>query len=165
MELKDISMLAITLLVTAVVIGLMSQVLASFQTNMQDSSVISASNNTLTWAGNNTAMSLVENRVTGVVLYNNGSLVNQGDNYTFNQYGITILNQSPSGKVGFQSEWVTDKLNVTKTYSIGSVAYNSSVYGLNTNNTIASYLPLLGLISIAAVIVGIVFVMFMRKRQ
>ena len=165
MELKDIAAISITFLVTAIVIGLMSQVLGSFQTQLEDVSVTSASNNSLTWAGNNTIISLGESRITSVLLYNNGTIVNQGNNYTFSSGGLIITNQSPSGKVGSQSEWVTDKLNLTKTYSIGSVAYNSSVYGLSTNNTIASYLPLVALITIASVIVGIVLVMFLRKKQ
>jgi hypothetical protein len=164
MELKDISGLAITLLVTAIVIGLMATVLGSFQGNMKDSQSFSP-NRTLVWAGNNTGIDLGEKRISAgsVVLWNNNTLVNQGNNYSIVGSSIVITNISGLG--GNLAGWRTDAYNVSFNYLIGSVAYNSSTYGLNTTNTISSYLPLIGLISIAAVIVGIVLVMFFRKKQ
>lgn len=164
MELKDISGIAITLLVTTIVIALMSSILSSFQTNMEDE-VATHLNVTPTWAGNNTPMDLQATRIFSASVYNNGTPVNQGANWSITGSSLIVTNQSPSGKVGAQSEWVTDKINVSYSYNIGSVAYNTSTFGLTTTNTIASYLPLLGLVSIAAIIVGIVLVMFMRRSQ
>ena len=54
-------------------------------------------NQSLVWAGNNTAISLTKSRVSGnFTLYNNGTIVNQNGNYTVDLTNgrITITNQS-----------------------------------------------------------------------
>ena len=170
MELKDIAPLAITFLVTVIILGLGAIILTGFQNNMQD--LFATQNVSLTWAGNNTAMSLTESRVETVTLYNNGTVLNYGGgvNYTFTSGTLTIINQTSNlfnGTLGASApnQIVTDKLNATIGYRYGSVARNTTGFGMTSLNTIASYMPLLALISIAAVVVGIVLVMFVRKKE
>ena len=150
-------------LTTIIAIGLGSQVLEQMQTTQDDDVVTAANNLTLTWGGNNTAMGLGEGRVSAVILYNNGSLVNQGDNYTFTGGSLTVLNSSPSGKVGSQSEWLTETLNVTYTYNIGSAARNATGQGLNSQNTFAKWLPTIALVIMIAIIIGILIVYLAGK--
>jgi hypothetical protein len=54
--------------------------------------------------------------------------------------------------------------SIQSTQASGTVGYNASGYGLTSLNTIASYLPIVGLVAVAAVVVGIVLVFFMRKQ-
>jgi hypothetical protein len=164
MELKNISNLAITLLVTVIVLVLMAVVLQGFQSNQQDT-LTNHANVTLTWAGNNTGITLGESRINvgSLVLWNNNTLINQGLNYTVTASSIIITNISGIG--GQSGMYSTGAFNASYMYNIGSVAYNSSTFGLSTMTTLSSYMPLLALVSIAAVVVGIVLVMFRRKNQ
>jgi hypothetical protein len=54
--------------------------------------------------------------------------------------------------------------SIQGTQAAGTVAYNASGYGLTSLNTIASYLPIVGLVAVAAVVVGIVLFFFVRKQ-
>ena len=43
---------------------------------------------------------------------------------------------------------------------VGTVAYNSSGYGLTGLQTISSYMPTIALVAVAAVVIGIILVFF-----
>src|SRR3990167_996860 len=123
-------------------------------------------NQSLTWGGNNTAIGLTPRVIEGsVVLYNNGTKVNKGGNYTLGGSNIVILNASPSGKVGSQSEWVTVALNVSYMYNFGSSAYNSTQTGLDAQLDFSGFFPIIALTLAGAVIIGIVIRFFNRKRN
>jgi len=80
-------------------------------------------NQTITWTGNNTNIQLIQRNIRNetVLVYNNGTLINQGNNYTIYSTGvISFINASPSGKVGFQSGWVTNKINVSYIFYSGN---------------------------------------------
>ena len=53
--------------------------------------------------------------------------------------------------------------NIQSTQTSGSVAFNASAYGLTGLNTLASYVPTVALVAVAAVVVGIVLVFFARR--
>ena len=55
--------------------------------------------------------------------------------------------------------------NIQSTQGAGSVAANATGYGLTGINTLASYLPTVSLVAVAAVIVGIIFAFFLSKKQ
>ena len=45
----------------------------------------------------------------------------------------------------------------------GGVAYNATGYGLTGLNTMASYVPTVALVAVAAVVIGIILVFFARR--
>lgn len=155
---NDLGPMAIAILTVAVVLGLGASILSSFQTSQTDLAA-SYGNETLTWTGNNTAMGLSEARViaSSVVLYNNGTLVNQGNNYTVGSNTITVVNTTST------VTWVTSDLNATYSYQYGSYARNSSDYGLTGVTTLASYVPTIALVIIASIVIGIILVFFSRR--
>jgi hypothetical protein len=164
----DLSGIAITLVTLAIILGIGSTILSSIK-NQQDDNTAFYGNQSLIWGGNNTGIGLAEGRgiASTFVLFNNGSKVNKGEganaNYTATEGIITILNSSPSGTVGFQSEWVTNALNLTYTYNYGSYAGNSTSEGLKGLKTLSDYQTIIALIAAAAVIISIVLVFFGRR--
>lgn len=84
-------------------------------------------NVTLTWNGNNTGSIIGVVGVDTVIVYNNGTRINQGGNYTFNSTAVTILNASPEGAPAGQSQWVTNAINVTYTYTSITFSTNYTI--------------------------------------
>lgn len=160
MDIKDIPMAVISIAVAIIVVTTMSLLIVGVQDQTTDQSTFYG-NQTLTWAGNNTAISFAEGRIdtSSVVLYNNGAVVNKGTNYTVTSESITILNDTDGGL-----EWITSDLNVSYNYLYGSSAYNATGQGLSANTTFSSFFPLIALVMIGAVVIGIV-VRFFRKPE
>ncbi len=50
--------------------------------------------------------------------------------------------------------------SIQNTQTVGSVAYNSSGYGLTGLQTLSSYMPTIALVAVAAVVIGIILVFF-----
>ena len=88
-------------------------------------------NQTLSWNGNNTAMTLAKPISKNITLYNNGTIVIGGSNnsnYTidFDNFKITISNHTPiwngtAGNTHKANILITDKLNISFNYYTGSV--------------------------------------------
>ena len=93
---QSIGTIAIALLVVAVIIGLNSTILSKLVATTDDDTT-SHDNESLTWAGNATPIALAENRIVGGShkLYNNGTIINKGLNYT-----------SPSNLINFTNSYV-----------------------------------------------------------
>ncbi len=135
---------------------------------------LSTGNETLTWGGNNTAISLREGRIdTGSFkLYNNGSLLNAGAganaNYTVSESSVTIINATPNtadSKGTGQGQLTTNTLNASYSYKFGSSARNTTNLGLAAQNTFASFLPITAMALVGALILGIVLRYFKGKQE
>lgn len=169
-----IGMAAISFAVAILAIVVISLIL----TNIKDMSIVTdelatvSNNDTLTWAGNNTKMSLTQNRIStsSLVLYNNGTVVNQGanpGNYTVASDGITITNVSGEG-AGFDGMGDginTALLNVSYDYFLGSGARNATEQGLAAQNSFASFMPMAAMAIVGALVIGIVLAFFRMRRD
>ena len=166
-----IGSLAIAILIGAVILGLGGTILDRIQETQTDNSA-SNNNETLTWGGNNTAMSLVHGRIqdSSIILYNNGTLMNKGTNYTTSGSSLTVLNSTvlfngTPGNNHQPNQWVTDKLNVSYTYNIGSSARNTTGFGLDGVGTMAEFIPTIAIVAIAGVVIGILLLFFGRRKD
>ena len=156
---EGIGTIAISLLIAAVILGLGANILTSIKDTAEDNTA-AFGNQSLTWGGNNTAVSFTNARVvtSSVVLYNNGTTINQGTNYTVTEGAITILNTTST------VNWVEAAINVSYNYRFGSAERNVTDQGIVGQVTMASFLPTIALVAIAAIIIGFVLVMFRRKQ-
>jgi len=78
-------------------------------------------NDSLNWAGNNTAINLGRTHVSrNFTLYNNGTIVNS-NNYTIDLVNglITIINLTGGATGENNASWITDKLNFSYNYFTG----------------------------------------------
>lgn len=161
---------AITILVAAVIIAFSATILTQIKDNQPGDSTIAFGNQTLTWAGNNTAIAFETGTVvtSSVILYNNATVVNRGGvggNYSVDAGSITILNQTIGGADGFgNGSWMTDDLNASYDFTSQNIARNVSTFGLTGLTTFASFIPVIAVIVIAAIVIGIVLIMFGRKK-
>ena len=160
-NLANLGITILAIVVAVIIIAFLSTILTEFE-GLQDDDTASKPFDTLTWAGNNTAIGFIESRVdTGsVILYNNGSSVNKGENYTVTEGSITITNISGTK----DPEWITDDINVSYNYFIGSHARNISTTGISANLTFASFVPVIAIVAISAIIIGLVLFMFGRRK-
>ena len=129
-------------------------------------------NVSLTWAGNNTAISLGQSGVisSSFKLYNNGTIVNEGSatvNYTLTDGAVTIINQtiawSGTAGSGAPNTLETDTLNASFDYKFPSAARNTSTSGLAGVNTMAEFIPTISVVAIAGILIGIILIFFGRK--
>ncbi len=170
-NIASLGVIAIALVVAAVILGMGGTILEKIQGAQSDSSATVSNNDSLTWAGNNTAISFIQSRISTstVVLYNNGTKVNKGSgtsaNYTVTSTAITILNSSlgPKGVTG--SDWLTSELNASYSYSYGGVAFNSSNSGLTGVATMSEFIPTIAIVAVAVIVIGLVMVMLGRRRE
>lgn len=155
---NNLMLFAITFVIIATIVSLGANLLADVKSSADDNSAFYG-NESLTWAGNNTAISLAQNNiVTGSQkLYNNGSFVNQGNNYTITSSSITIINTSST------VDWVTTKINLSYDYYYGSYQRNITNYGLISQNTFGKWLPTLALILIIVIIIGLLLTFVMKR--
>ena len=93
-------------------------------------------------------------------MYNNGSKVNEGRNYTLNSSvgEVYILNQS-GGVVGAQSEWVTAAINASFEYTtyFDTAVSNVSRAGNQGAVKFAGWFGTLGLIAGVIIVLGIIY--------
>lgn len=147
---------AITFIIVAIAISLGADVLTDIKDTQKDTTT-SFGNQSLSWAGNNTAIALASDRVVSdsLVLYNDGTKVNKGVgtlNYTVQGGSITIINQSD----GIQ--WNTSYLNSSYDYKIGSSQRNITEYGLQTQDTLGRWLPTIAMVIALVVVIGVLIV-------
>lgn len=53
--------------------------------------------------------------------------------------------------------------NIQADQVVNSTSYNTSGYGLTGLNTLASYVPTVALVAVAAIVIGIILVFFSRR--
>jgi len=103
-------------------------------------------NETILWAGNDTFRQLIEGRIDNstINVYNNGTKINNGNNWTANSNGqIKILNSTILFN-GTTTEWITNKINVSykffsgnftlRTQNISCSGQNESVGCINASS-------------------------------
>ena len=167
---SGIGQIAIAIVIAAVILGLGGTILSKIQTTQTDASA-SHINETLAWAGNNTAIGLSENRIieSTIILYNNASIVNKGSgvaaNYSTTSNSITIINSSGGPKGATGADWITTDLNVSYDYNLGSTARNATGFGKQGITTMAEFIPTIAIIAMAAIVIGIILVFFGRKKD
>ena len=161
MNIASLGVIAISLVVAAVILGLGGTILTKIQGAQTDNSATLSNNESITWVGNNTATGLAESRIIvgSESVYNASDIMVSGLDYTLSAASITFTNKSNA------SGWLTDKLNITYSYNYGSDAYNSSTFGLTGVSTIAEFIPTIAIVAVAAIIIGIILVFFGRRRE
>jgi len=163
-KISDLGVIAVTLGMAVIIVTVMTLIIQGVQ-DVTPQETVPFGNQSLVWLGNNTPIGFEQPRVnTGsVLLYNNGTLINQGDgnevNYTTTESSITIINTTSS------VEWVTAGLNSSYSFRIGSAAFNATNNGLVGQNTFASFFPLVALAVIGALIIGLVIQFFRRPED
>ena len=167
---NDIGTLAFAIILGAIILGLGATILDKIKTTQTDTSTTLANNESLTWAGNNTLITFAQSPITvgSQLVYNNGTLI-AASNYTISTGGISFQNDTTlyNGSDGVQdttSLIVTDKLNITYSYTFGSSALNTTGFGLTGMNTMAEFIPTIAIVAISAVVIGIILVFFGRRR-
>ncbi len=173
-NISDLGRIAISLGVAVVIIVIITILVTTLRDTSlvpdQSNAIANGSNVTQTWQGNNTVIPAAERVSTGTfLLYNNGTIVNRGDganaNYSIAEAGVTIINASPEGGPAGQSEWVTGELNASYNYLYGSAARNATGYGLATQTTLSSFLPIVALTAAGAFVIMIVMRLFIKRRE
>ena len=161
MNLANIGAIALALVLSVIVLGMGATILTKIQDAQTDTSSTLGDNESITWPGNNTAYGLVENRlIVGTeTLWNATDKMVRDTHYTLVGNTLTFTNTSDD------NVWVTDTLNITYSYKIGSEAYNSSDSGLTGVVTLAEFVPTIAIIAAAAIVIGILLLFFGRKKE
>ena len=160
MGIQSIGMIALAILVAAVVLGLGGTILNSIQDSQTDAVSTIPNNQSLTWAGNDTAIPLNEGRaIVGTEkVWNESTLLTRGTHYDMDSGAITFTNDTDPG-----IDLSTDALNTTYNYNYGSAAYNSSGFGISGTITMAQFIPTIAIVVVAAIVIGIILVFFGRR--
>ena len=161
LRIASLGVIAITLVVAAVILGMGGTILEKIQGIQTDSSATIPNNESLTWTGNNTAIGLAEGRIISGTeqVWNASDLMTAGVDYFMGDGTITFTNDTDA------VDWLTDKLNISYSYNYGSEAYNSSNYGMTGVATMAEFIPTIAIVAVAAIIIGILMVFFGRKKE
>jgi len=165
MNLANFGGIAIALVVAVVILGVMAAILATIQGTQPNDSTTRANNETFSFI-NGTAQGFGEGTVeTGsVVVYVNDSKINKGRNYTTTSDAIIFLNETEQADSIYE-DLEADALNVTYGYTIGSTARNITQTGLAANLSFASFLPVIAIVAVSAIVIGMVLVMFGRRKE
>ena len=170
----DIGTIAIALGVAVIIITLTTILVQTMRddTNIVPDNTADVRNETFTWT-NGSFIDLrqrrivenserVYNQTSGACCYRllkNSTNLLTGSNYSMDYANgqIRINNQSTG-------VWNTS-MNISYSYYIGSAARNATNYGLEGQNTFASFLPIAAMAAAGALIIGIALRFFMRKRE
>ena len=164
MNIASLGVVAIALVVAAVILGLGGTILEKIQGIQTDNSNIIPNNESWSWPGNNTLQAYEQSRVqiSSVVVYANTSKLTAGVNYTADSSGVRILNQTPGASVDMFDNLL---YNMTYSYNYGSEARNSSGFGLTGVATMSEFIPTIAIVAVAAIVIGIILVFFVRKKE
>ena len=170
LEIKDIGNIAISLAVAVIIATVVSVLLVDFRKLQTDETASMEDNETVVGGSvafaNNSAFQLRQTKLVSgsEVVWNNTLRVNAGGNYSidYNSGVIRFFNTSPDYLWGANSS-ESPLINITYQYLIGSAARNSTSKGLESQNTMASFFPIVALIAIGALVVGIVVRYFTRR--
>ncbi len=163
MNIASLGVVAISLVVAAVILGLGGTILEKIQGTQTDNSATIPNNESWTWPGNNTLQAFEQNRVilSSVVVYGNVTKLTLNANYTVSSSGVKIINISANTNDSYELLLY----NMTYGYNYGSEAYNSSNYGMTGVATVAEFIPTIAIVAVAAIVIGIILVIFGRKRE
>ena|SRR3990167_3370895 len=171
-ETNNLGMIAISIGIAVIMIIFMTIILQQIRDDtgiVPDESNFLGRNQTVSWVANNTNIPAVERMGGNVKVYNNATEVAAGGeghgNWTFGEAGLTIVNATPSGRIGTQSEWVTSDINFSYDYLFGSAARNATSKGILAQTTFASFMPIVALAAAGALIIGIALRYFLRRRE
>ncbi len=153
--------IAIALLVAAVILGMGGTILDKIQTTQSDGSATVA-NETFDWVENNSLFQFTETRTSSVVVYCNVTLMVAGTNYTVNGDGFRVQNQTGAASV---ESFDNCRFNASYNYNFGSVARNSTDFGLTGIVTMAEFIPTIAIVAVAAIVIGLILVMFGRRKD
>ena len=164
-SISSVGIAAVSMGVAIIIAVVMIIVVQTIQDDItKDTTESLASNLSLTWAGNNTAISIAPGRIVNgsEKLYNNGTVVGLG-NYTLDVNGaITIVNQTGADGTT-NGSWVTDTLNLSYQFLLSTAAKNVSIDGLAAQNTFVSFFPLIALALVGMIVIGIVLKFFISS--
>ena len=165
LTITSIGVIAITLVVAVVILGLGGTILEKIQGTQTDNSNTIPDNESWTWPGNNTLQAFEQDRViqSSVVVWGNTTLLTLNTNYTVDVSGVYIINLSDGSAGSYELELLI--YNMTYDYNYGSEAYNSSNYGMTGVATFSEFIPTIAIVAMAAIIIGIVMIMFGRRRE
>lgn len=162
-RIQDIGNIALSFGVAIIVVVVMVLIMIGFR-DVSPDNVISAGNDSFTFV-NDTAQKLTQSNLVGgsEQVWNGTNLLNEGENYSINYTSGTITFLNTTTADGWYNDSVTNGINVSYNYKIGSAARNATVTGLAAQNTFSSFFPLIALAAIGAIIVGIVIAYFRRE--
>jgi len=153
-NLKQLAGIAIMFVTIAIILSVGSDVVSNVQTNVDDS-MITVSNETVALV-NGTQM--LDYRISSITSLDNSTNVVNAGNYSINALGA--LQFAPPYE---DTTWVDGtSYNITYTGLLNTAAYNATAFGLNANNTLASWLPVIALIIAAAVVIGMIGLYFFK---
>ena len=163
MGVDSLLLFVILFLILAITLSLGTDILTSIQDTQDNDESTLANNESLTWAGNATAITSLQETViaSSVILYNNGSIVNNPNdvNYTVVESNHSIIIYNVSANYA----WVTNALNITYSFHIGSAQRNITGQGITTQITLAKWTPTIALVIIIAIIIGILITYLARR--
>ncbi len=163
MNISSLGVIAMSLLVAAVILGLGGTILEKIQGTQTDNSNTIPNNESWAWPGNNTLQGFEQSRVqTGsVVVYGNATKLTLNANYTVSSSGVKIINISANDNDSYELLIY----NMTYSYNYGGEARNSSRFGLTGIATVAEFIPTIAIVAVAAIVIGIILVFFGRKKE
>ncbi len=165
MNINSLGVVAISLVVAAVILGLGGTILEKIQGIQTDNSNVIPNNESWTWdtgTFNTSIQAFGQDRVQlgSVVVYCDVTKLGLGNNYTVTAGGVTVYNDTQNG-----SSFALCIFNMTYSYNYGSEAYNSSGFGMTGVNTIAEFIPTIAIVAVAAIVIGIILVIFGRRKE
>ncbi len=163
MNISTMGVVAISLLIAAVILGLGGTILEKIQDTQSDDTGITSNNQSFTVAANNSETAFAQARVnTGsVIMYGNGSVMTLGTNYTVSGSGVKVFVDSDGDVL---ADLVDVHFNMTYDYQIGSIAFNGSNFGKTGVLTLAEFIPTIAIVAVAAIVIGILLVFFGRRK-
>lgn len=170
LTIASLGTIALTIVLAVVILGLGGTILEKVQDTQEDASG-DYGNQSFSWAGNDTATAFTASRVnTGsVVVWHNVTLMGLNINYSVNESGVAILNQTAAASAGvFDSADITadgDFYNMSFSYWIGGYARNTTEYGLSGITTFSEFVPTISIVAAAAIVIGVVLVFFGRRKE
>lgn len=162
--LSSIPYLVITIGLGIIVLSIVTTIAEDIRDDELTSNTTVRGNETLTWGGNNTAITLTARVITSsFLLYNNGSLLSSG-NYTVtaNPSAVTILNSTPNGGASKglgTGTLITTTLNASYNIAtdIDTSTTNVTRAGQQGAQKLAGWFPTLGLIAGTIIIIGLLY--------
>lgn len=165
MELKNLVGIALVFIVIAITIGIAGDILGNFRDKYNT--------NPSNWVANDTTNKFTSNSLvmtiaqfpsgtfrsidnSSITLYNQTNQTIGKTNYYPFPNGSIILADGAVNKLSNAYVW----MNYTFFVEEGSVMYNSSQYGNKSEEEVASWLPTIAIIVMAAIIIGIITLYF-----
>ena len=160
MRLEDLAPIAISFVVIGVALGIGANITGQVETSVK-SAPTTVTNQSLTFS-NNTFVSLTNTLIASITSVSNDSVVFTSGNYTLiasnDNSGINVSLHCPAcGGPG--------ALNVTYVANEKTTASLSAANATSGIGQVGSWLPTIGLIVAAAVIIGILFSSFYGRRS